>query len=185
MDHSGRRSNCLTPLSQSRFSGRGSNPAASGNARLVVEKIPATITLANLDQSFDGHAKTVVADTVPSGLAVSLTYNGSSTPPTVAGTYSVIATISDANFTGMSTAVLTIRDYSTPPPARITVTGNRRLNLQFFGVPSDIYFIQTTTNLATSQWITIGTNVVSEDGSFSLGDLPMTNPQDFFRTIKQ
>ena len=163
----------------------GSIAAASGNAGLVVEKIPATITLANLDQAFDGHAKTVMADTAPAGLAVSLTYNGSSTPPTAAGTYSVMATISDANFTGMSAAVLTIRDYSTPTPARITVTGNRTLSLQFFGVPNDIYLIQTTTNLATSQWTTIGTNVVSGDGSFRLGDLPMKNPQDFFRAIKQ
>ena len=38
--------------------------------------------------------------TVSSGLTVNLTYNGSTTAPTNAGSYTVIGTISDANYQG-------------------------------------------------------------------------------------
>jgi len=46
--------------------------------------------------------------TAPGGLAVIVTYNGSATPPTNAGSYSVIATVVDANFQGGATGSLVI-----------------------------------------------------------------------------
>lgn len=46
--------------------------------------------------------------TSPVGLNVAVTYNGSSTAPTVAGSYSVVATIVDPNYQGFTTGTLTI-----------------------------------------------------------------------------
>lgn len=52
------------------------------------------MTLGNLNQTYDGSPKEVSATTSPqAGLAVAITYNGSSTAPTAAGSYSVVATV--------------------------------------------------------------------------------------------
>jgi hypothetical protein len=39
---------------------------------------------------------------------VSLTYNGSSTPPTAVGSYAVVSTITDSNYTGSAGGTLVI-----------------------------------------------------------------------------
>jgi MBG domain-containing protein len=46
--------------------------------------------------------------TAPPGLAVAVTYDGSATPPTSAGSYAVIATVVDPNYVGSATGTLTI-----------------------------------------------------------------------------
>src|SRR5262249_18400646 len=48
------------------------------------------------------------AATSPSGLTVLLTYNGSSTAPTNAGSYAVVGTINDANYQGSANDTLVI-----------------------------------------------------------------------------
>jgi hypothetical protein len=68
----------------------------------------ATITLAPLAQMYDGQPKPVTATTTPAGLNVSITYNGSSTAPTLPGSYTVVATIVSGNYAGAQNAVLTI-----------------------------------------------------------------------------
>jgi len=80
--------------------------AASGT--LVISKATAAVTLENLNAIYDGepHAATVV--TSPVGLTTSLTFDGSSSEPTVAGTYSVLATVNDTSYTGSATGVLAI-----------------------------------------------------------------------------
>jgi hypothetical protein len=74
----------------------------------TVNKIAATITLSNLSQTYDGTVKSVSVTTSPSGLSYSLTYNGSSSAPTAAGTYSLVATITNANYSGSTTGSLVI-----------------------------------------------------------------------------
>jgi hypothetical protein len=75
---------------------------------LVVGKASATVTITGTNATYDGTAKSVTVGTTPSGLSNSVTYNGSGTVPTNAGSYSVVATVSDANYTGSNTATLTI-----------------------------------------------------------------------------
>ena len=78
--------------------------AATGN--LVIAKAPATVALtpSSLSQVYDGTAMSAAVTTTPAGKAitVNITYNGSTTAPTNAGTYPVEATISDANYQGSS-----------------------------------------------------------------------------------
>lgn len=71
-------------------------------------KVLATVTLSNLSQAFDGMAKPVSVTTVPTGLAVSVTYNGSPNSPTNVGNYTVIGTITDSGYQGAVTNTLTI-----------------------------------------------------------------------------
>lgn len=75
---------------------------------VVADKVLATVTLGDLNHTFDGSAKNAAAATNPSGKIVIITYNGSATPPTNAGSYAVIATISDSYYQGSATGTLTI-----------------------------------------------------------------------------
>ena len=74
----------------------------------AMTKSLATVTLSNLAQTYDGTAKPVTATTSPTNLLVNLTYDGISFAPTNAGSYTVIGTVSDANYTGSATNTLVI-----------------------------------------------------------------------------
>jgi hypothetical protein len=77
---------------------------------LTIGKAPVAVSLANLDFTYDGTSKSVTVTTSPSGLPVTVTYNGSTTIPTTAGSYTVVATIEDPNYQGSTTATMTIAD---------------------------------------------------------------------------
>ena len=75
---------------------------------LIISPVSALVTLSKLYQTFDGNPKPVSVSVTPAGTPVNVTYNGSSTPPTNVGQYSVVATINDPNFQGGTSATLTI-----------------------------------------------------------------------------
>lgn len=78
------------------------------NGTLTVGKIVAAVSLSNLSQTYDGSAKTPTVTTTPAGLGVIITYNGSTTAPANAGNYTVVATVSDANYQGSASSLLVI-----------------------------------------------------------------------------
>ena len=84
------------------------NYQGSASGTLVVNPASATVTLSNLSQSYDGTPKSAMVATSPSGLSVSVTYNGSTTAPTAQGDYAVVATVSDTNYQGSATGTLSI-----------------------------------------------------------------------------
>ncbi len=64
-----------------------------------VTKATATIALSGLTFDYDGTSKSATATTTPAGLSgVTVTYNGSTTAPTGAGSYAVVASLSNANY---------------------------------------------------------------------------------------
>jgi hypothetical protein len=68
--------------------------AAPATGTLIIAKATATITLAGLSRTFSGSPQTVTATTSPAGLGpITITYDGSNTPPVNAGSYSVTATL--------------------------------------------------------------------------------------------
>jgi hypothetical protein len=71
-------------------------------------KSNAQVTLSNLAQTFDGNPKSVAVTTTPPGLGVVVTYDGSVTPPTNAGSYAVVATLNDPDFIGQASGNLII-----------------------------------------------------------------------------
>src|SRR5439155_1174995 len=73
-------------------------------------KAAATLTLSNLTQTYNGSPKSATATTSPAGLSgVSITYDGSATAPTNAGSYAVVASLNNANYTASNaTGTLTI-----------------------------------------------------------------------------
>jgi M6 family metalloprotease-like protein len=95
------------------FSGSASNVSVSGittsGTSVFANFITsATITLGDLSQPYDGTPKSVTATTTPPGLSVNITYNGSAIPPTEAGSYSVVSTISSTNYQETKTGTLVI-----------------------------------------------------------------------------
>ena len=74
----------------------------------TIHKAVATVALDNLAHAYDGTPKAATASTDPAGLAVDLTYDGTPAAPSAAGTYAVVASVTDANYTGMASATLVI-----------------------------------------------------------------------------
>lgn len=77
-------------------------------ASVTVNPAPATITLANLDQTYDGTPRAAIATTDPPGLAYQITYDGETTAPINAGNYAVEAIITDPNYQGGDSGTLII-----------------------------------------------------------------------------
>lgn len=75
---------------------------------LTIAKQSATVTLSNLSQTYTANALAAGAVTVPAGLQVDFTYNGSASLPTAAGSYAVVGTINDPNYSGSASGTLVI-----------------------------------------------------------------------------
>ena len=79
---------------------------------IVVAKTSANVFLAGLSATYDGTAKSVTATTMPIGLTVVLTYNGSSVAPVNVGTYTVTGTVDEACYQGTTVTNLVINKAS-------------------------------------------------------------------------
>jgi len=95
------------------------NYSGSASGTLEISKATATVQISNLSQMYDGFAKPVTVTTTPSGLSVSVTYDGSATGPSAVGTYAVSATVTDSNYQGSASGTLSITD---PPAATFAST---------------------------------------------------------------
>jgi alpha-tubulin suppressor-like RCC1 family protein len=122
-----------------------SDPIYFGSATniLVISKATGTVILGNLVQTYDGVAKSISVTTAPPGLTVNLTYNGSSTAPANAGSYTVVGTINDPNYQGSatSTLVITLPPTITAGPTNQVVAagGTLTLSLTAGGFPPPAY----------------------------------------------
>lgn len=107
----------------------------------------ANLQLSGLAQTYNGSPRPIGVSTTPAGLSVVITYNGSATAPTDAGSYAVIATIDDPNHTGSANGTLVIRKAT----ATVTLTP-ASLNQVYTGTPRTISV--TTTPAALPVTIT-------------------------------
>ena len=85
-----------------------SSGGASDTSSVTVTPASAAVSLANLNQTYDGFPKPVIATATPTVQGISLLYNGSSVAPTSAGSYSVSATVMDPNYQGSASGTLVI-----------------------------------------------------------------------------
>ena len=118
--------NATVSLSGEQFQCIASNSAGSATsnpATLTVTKGTATVTLGNLSQAYTDSVVGATATTSPDGLAVTFTYNGSATAPTNLGSYSVVATVNDANYQGTASGTFTVSLINTQPLSQTVTTG--------------------------------------------------------------
>lgn len=66
---------------------------------LVIAPAPASITLGNLAQTYNGSGRAASVTTTPAGIATTVTYDGNAALPVYAGSYAVAATLADPNYT--------------------------------------------------------------------------------------
>ena len=160
--------------------GTGPYSGVSTTYSLAAGKITATVTLGNLIQVYTGAPRSATATTVPSGLTVTFTYNGSATAPSAGGSYTVVATISDANYTGSATGTMTIQPLtpaihlssgSNPSIAQTGVTFTASVS-STVGTPTGaVSFLDGTTPLgqgALSAGVATLTTSTLTDGSHSI-----------------
>jgi uncharacterized repeat protein (TIGR01451 family) len=84
---------------------------ATATSSVTVSPTPATVSIGNTTQVRNGSPKPVSVTTTPSGLTFSVTYDGSTTAPSAAGSYAVVATITDPDYSGSSNATLQVNPY--------------------------------------------------------------------------
>ncbi len=83
--------------------------APASGASVTITPQPTTITFTHLVQAFDGSPKLVVATTSPTaGVPLTITYDGSVTPPTAVDSYALHADVADANYSGSADATFQI-----------------------------------------------------------------------------
>jgi hypothetical protein len=88
--------------------GNNTYAPATADMSFVVKKAAATISFSNLTQVYNGTTKQPVITTTPSGVNVTTTYNGVATKPVNAGSYKVVATISNNNYQGADSTTFVI-----------------------------------------------------------------------------
>src|SRR5690606_26259048 len=74
----------------------------------TIAKATAQVSLSNLTQLYDGTPRPVMVTTEPLGLVVDVSYDGASDAPSAVGSYAVVATVVDANYTGTASGTLTV-----------------------------------------------------------------------------
>ena len=82
--------------------------AAAATNEFDVLKASAQVFLLDLSQAWDGAVKTASATTMPSGLTVEFTYDGTAMAPSNPGVYAVTGTVNDVAYAGTAAGTLEI-----------------------------------------------------------------------------
>jgi hypothetical protein len=159
------------------------NYQGSATNTLVISKGTGTVTLGSLSQTYNGTAKSATATTTPSGLTVNLTYGGSANAPTNAGSYTVIGTITDANYQGSATNTLVISSASRPQMSLALTRTNLAVSWPYANTG---YTLQSCTNLTLGNWLNVTSPAVLNVGSnWQVSLPPATNAGSmFYRLVK-
>jgi hypothetical protein len=154
----------------------------SASNNLVISKAAATVTLGNLTQTYDGTPKSATATTAPPGLTVTFTYDGSPTAPINVGTYQVIGTVSDVNYSGSATNNLVIVSaVNTTPTNIVTSVSGDQLTITW---PADQtgWTLQSQTNSAnvglSATWYDVPGSAATNQMTFTIDP---ASPSVFYR----
>jgi len=143
---------------------------------LTINKATATLALTSLSQTYTGTPRVVGVTTSPSGLSgVAVTYNGSSTAPTAAGSYPVSASVSNATYTASPVSgTLTVAKATQPisfaalpsrqlgsAPFTVSATGGASGNAVTFSAAPDTVCTASGTNGTTITLVGVGTCTVT------------------------
>ena len=130
----------------------------------VVNKGTGSIIFSNMTQDYTGSGISATVSTVPAGLNVNLTYNGSAELPVDLGSHTVDAVIEDPNYSGSASDVLIISDLSGPVPdvASLPVLLDECSVMPIAPTATDLYSGQVTGTTGTPFPVTTqGTTVIT------------------------
>ena len=160
------------------------NAAAGVQQSFTTGKGTALLTLNTPTQIADGNPKLATVTTSPPGLGViSITYNGSATPPSVPGTYNVSATLSNPNFNANApTGKLRIVSFGPTNNQSVAPGTSNTATVLPAGSNPGISTTLNHTSPGTTANLTVGVysgnpsdrGLVNADGGFA--DTKVTNP---------
>ena len=129
--------------------------------KLVIAKSVAAVAITGTNVTYSGTGKSVIVTTTPAGLSNQVTYNAVTNLPTNAGSYPVVASVTDANYAGGGTATLTIAKASNvinfAPLVGLTYSNGLTTNL---GASASNGLVVSYTTPSTNA-ISISSNVVT------------------------
>lgn len=160
------------------------NIAGTGSAplSLTIAKATTPVALSSLKQAYDGTPKIVTTMTNPAGLNVILTYNGNPSA-TLPGTYAVVATVDDPNYSGvvMGQLEITITALVRHAP---NLNGNLEGSLQLL---SGEDFALNGNSLVSGDLLVPGTPTVRLNGHPTLlgtrDEAGASTPTNYFATL--
>ena len=152
-------------------------------ANLTILKSNAVVVLSDLSHVYDGTAKAASASTVPPGLNVVLSYDGSPEAPTNAGSYTVVGTIVELNYQGSATNTLLILPAATPFPITFIGFTNGVVTVTWDSVSNRTYRVQYVTNVSDTNWTDIVPDVTASGPSASQTNAVGTDPRRFYRVL--
>lgn len=138
------------------------NPAPDVSQMFAIEKATAAITLGALTFTYDGSPHAAAATTDPSGLTVNFSYDDTTTPPTNAGSYAVVAVVDDANYQGSAAGTLTINK------ASATVTLSIPSPVTYDGSPHEAAATTAPAGLAVTITYNGSTTAPTDAGTYAV-----------------
>ncbi len=149
------------------------NAATPAERTFTINKATAGITISNLNQDYNGNPRPVTVTTNPSGLSFTVTYNGSTTAPTMVGSYAVNVLINDANYEGIRNVTLIIKGPIFTSTPVTTVNQSQTYNYNIVAVDYDESINLTITNIISlPSWLSLNDN---GDGTALLTGTPNNN----------
>jgi VCBS repeat-containing protein len=140
-------------------------PTATAN----ITAAPATVVINRSVQLYNGSPKSVTNATVPGGLSVAMTYNGSSTAPSSVGAYTVVGTVTSANYSGGATNYLYIA--VAPQYVKVHTNGAGSILMTWSSMPSVNYQVQSTPSLQPVAWSNFNSPVSATDTNTTTQDV--------------
>jgi len=110
---------------------------------IVIEVAQATVTLGDLSAVYDGDPHAASVSTEPTGLTVSVTYDGVNDVPVNAGSYAVVATVTQQGYSGSASGTLVIAKAE----ATVAITDTTQA---WDGNPKPVTVATTPANLAVA-----------------------------------
>ena len=156
----------------------GDNSYISSTNMLTVNNAVAEVTLGDLLQTNNGSPRTVTVSTIPVGLTVNVTYNGSATAPIAVGSYQVIGTVSDTLYAGSATNTLVV--VSGVNTSRTNVVASVSGNQLTLSWPADHtgWTLQAQTNGFEGTWYDVPGSASSDSVTITLDP---NQPQVYYR----
>ena len=110
---------------------------------IVIEVAQATVTLGDLSAVYDGDPHAASVSTEPTGLTVSVTYDGVNDVPVDAGSYAIVATVTQQGYSGSASGTLVIAKAE----ATVAITDTTQA---WDGNPKPVTVTTTPANLAVA-----------------------------------
>ena len=108
--------------------GIGNQAEIDAGGSPIISNVVASVALSDLVRAYTGSPRSATATTTPPGLAVSLSYNGSTNAPTNPGLYTLIGTITEPGYSGAATNNFVITG---PVPVDDTIINSQGNDFEF------------------------------------------------------